>query len=103
LLAGRRLMTRAIAMIDVGIAFSFFSCTLASISSTARILYSMAQHGLIADELGQAHEENRTPHVAVGIAALLTFGVPTGACLANSDAFEAQGDFGTLSSFGPAS
>ena len=87
-------------LIDLGIAFSFFSCTLASISSTARILYSMAHHGLIAGELGQAHEANRTPHVAVGIAALLTFGVPTGVYLASSTAFEAQGAFGTLSSFG---
>jgi len=87
-------------LIDLGILFSFFSCTLASISSTGRILYSMARHGLIAGELGQAHEENRTPHLAVGIAALLTFGVPTGVYLASTSAFDAQGDFGTLSSFG---
>lgn len=87
-------------LVDLGILFSFFSCSLASISSTARILYSMAQHGLLANELGQAHHENRTPHVAVGIAALLTFGVPTGVYLAGSNAFEAQGDFGTLCSFG---
>jgi amino acid transporter len=64
-------------LIDVGILLSFFSCTLASINSTARILYSMAQHGLVADQIGQAHEQNRTPHRAVGVAALLTFGVPT--------------------------
>ena len=35
--------------IDVGILLSFFSCTLASINSTARILFAMARHGLIPD------------------------------------------------------
>ncbi len=87
-------------LIDVGILLSFFSCTLASINSTARILYSMAQHGLIADELGYAHERNRTPHFAVGIAALLTFAVPAGVYLAGINAFDGQGHFGTLCSFG---
>jgi len=87
-------------LIDVGVLLSFFSCTLASINSTARILYSMAQHGLLADELGQAHVQNQTPHVAVGIAALLTFGVPTAVYLSGISAFDAQGQFGTLCSFG---
>jgi len=87
-------------VIDVGILLSFFSCTLASINSTARILYSMAQHGLIAGELGHAHQQNRTPHVAVGIAALLTFGVPAGVHAAGASAFDSQGHFGTLCSFG---
>jgi amino acid transporter len=87
-------------LIDVGILLSFFSCTLAAINSTARILYSMAQHGLVAGELGHAHAQNRTPHVAVGIATLLTFAVPAAAYAAGSSAFEAQGHFGTLCSFG---
>lgn len=87
-------------LIDVGVLLSFFSCTLAAINSTARILYSMAQHGLIADELGHAHEQNQTPHRAVAIAALLTFGVPTVVLLSGVSAFDAQGHFGTLCSFG---
>jgi len=87
-------------LIDVGILLSFFSCTLASINSTARILYSMAQHGLVAEGLGNAHERNRTPHIAVGVAALLTFAVPAAVFASGTSAFEAQGHFGTLCSFG---
>jgi amino acid transporter len=87
-------------LINIGILLSFFSCTLASVNSTARILYSMAQHGLLADELGHAHEKNRTPHVAVAIATSLTFGVPTAVYASGVSAFEAQGHFGTLCSFG---
>lgn len=86
--------------IDVGILLSFFSCTLASINSTARILFAMARHGLLHDALGQAHVDNQTPHVAVAVCALLTFVVP--ACLfgAGFSAFECQGHFATLCSFG---
>lgn len=87
-------------VINVGILMSFFACTLASVNSTARILYSMSRHGLFADALGSAHEQNQTPHVAVAFAALLTLAFPAGAWLSGVSAFEAQGHFGTLASFG---
>lgn len=87
-------------LIDVGILFSFFSCTLASINSTARILFSMAQHGLVADALGEAHVDNRTPHVAVALTALITFAIPAALYGAGVSAFDCQGHFGTLCSFG---
>jgi amino acid transporter len=79
---------------------SFFSCTLASINSTARILFSMARHGLIPEALGSAHVENGTPHVAVGLSALITFSVPAALYGAGVGAFDCQGYFGTLCSFG---
>lgn len=86
--------------IDVGILLSFFSCTLASINSAARILFSMANHRLIADAIGHAHGQNRTPHVAVGLCALLTFFIPCVLYAAGVSAFDCQGYFGTLCSFG---
>jgi amino acid transporter len=87
-------------VINIGVLLSFFSCTLASINSTARILFSMAHHGLVADALGQAHVENRTPHVAVGLSALITLSVPSALYASGVSAFECQGYFGTLCSFG---
>lgn len=87
-------------VINVGILLSFFSCTLASINSGARILFSMARHGLIPEALGQAHLENRTPHVAVALTALLTFGVPCALYSSGVSAFDCQGYFATLCSFG---
>jgi amino acid transporter len=87
-------------VIDVGILLSFFSCTLASINSSARILFAMANDHLIADAIGRSHVQNRTPHVAVAIAALVTFGVPTAVYASGVGAFECQGHFGTLCSFG---
>ena len=87
-------------VINVGILLSFFACSLAAVSSTARILYSMSRHGLFTEALGSAHETNQTPHVAVGVAALLMLALPAGAYLSGISAFEAQGHFGTLASFG---
>jgi amino acid transporter len=87
-------------VINVGVLLSFFSCTLASINSSARILFSMAHHGLLPDFLGQAHVENKTPHVAVALCALITLVVPCAVYASGFSAFDCQGYFGTLCSFG---
>lgn len=87
-------------VITVGVLLSFFACTLASINSTARIIFSMARGGLFFESLGAAHQTNRTPYVAVIVAALITFAAPAATELAGVSAFEAQGHFGTLCSFG---
>lgn len=87
-------------VINIGILLSFFSCTLASINSSARILFSMAHHGLIHDALGEAHTENRTPHVAVALTAAITFAVPAALHVAGVSAFESQGHLASLCSFG---
>jgi amino acid transporter len=87
-------------LINIGALLSFFSCTLACINSTARIIFSMARHGLFHDALGEAHETNKTPHLAVALSALITFLVPAAVFLSGINAFDAQGYFGTLCSFG---
>lgn len=87
-------------IINFGILLSFFACTLAAVNSTARIIYSMSRHGLFTKTLGEAHHRNQTPHVAVWLAALLTLALPAGAWILGVSAFEAQGHFGTLASFG---
>jgi amino acid transporter len=88
------------ALINIGALLSFFSCTLACINSTARIIFSMARHGLFHDALGEAHETNKTPHIAVALSALITFLVPAAVYLSGINTFDAQGYFGTLCSFG---
>jgi amino acid transporter len=87
-------------LINIGALLSFFSCTLACINSTARIIFSMARHGLFHDALGDAHETNKTPHIAVALSALITFLVPAAVFLSGINTFDAQGYFGTLCSFG---
>jgi hypothetical protein len=64
---------------DLGAVLSFFSCFLACITAAARVLFLMGRHGALHSVLGEAHEENRTPHRAVllsSVAAFLPAGMP---------------------------
>jgi amino acid transporter len=87
-------------LISIGVLLSFFSCTLACINSTARIIFSMSRHGLFLDALGEAHEKNKTPYIAVGLSALITFLIPASLYSSGVSAFDGQGYFGTLCTFG---
>jgi amino acid transporter len=87
-------------IVNIGVLLSFFSCTLACINSTARIVFSMSRHGLFFEALGEAHEKNETPYLAVGLAAVVTFLIPACFYLFGVSAFDGQGYFGTLSSMG---
>jgi amino acid transporter len=88
------------AFINVGVLISFFSCTLASINATARIIYSMARHRVAPRVLGVVHHRNETPYVAIGFAGLLSFVVAYVPTLFGVSEFDGQGYFGTLCSFG---
>ncbi len=58
-------------LISIGALISFWSCFLACTNAGARILFSMGQHGLFPSTVGNAHEKNKTPHIALSISALL--------------------------------
>jgi amino acid transporter len=88
------------AFINIGVLISFYSCTLASVSATARIIYSMARHRIAPGVLGAVHPRRSTPYVAVIFAALLTYVVALAPSLFGVSDFDSQGYFGTLCSFG---
>ena len=88
------------AFINVGILLSFFSCTLASINATARIIYSMARHGAAPRMLGTVHPRNETPYVAIAFVSLVTLVIAVAPSLFGVTEFDSQGYFGTLCSFG---
>ena len=87
-------------LISLGALLSFFSCTLACINSTARVFFAMAHHGVLHDALGEAHESNKTPHVAIALSALITFLVPASLNVFGVKTFDAQGYLGTISTYG---
>jgi amino acid transporter len=87
-------------IINIGILLSFFSCTMASINATARIVFSMARHGVAPGLLGAAHEKSETPRYALGLAAILTLVLAVAPWLGGISPYESQGYFGTLCSFG---
>jgi amino acid transporter len=58
--------------IDVCAMITMLSCTLACVTAAARVLLNMAHNGLVVGALASVHPQNRTPHVAVVAAAVVT-------------------------------
>jgi amino acid transporter len=87
------------APISLGAMISFFSLTLSCINAGARILYPMARHGAFPHAIGNSHERNRTPHVAIAVYTVIVFAIPS-VMQFFTDAPTTFGDAGTLAAFG---
>jgi amino acid transporter len=89
------------APVSLGAMVSFFSLALSCLNSGARILYPMARHGMFPAAMGNAHETNETPHVAVTVMAALIFLVPsTMLLLFGMQILDVFNDAGTFGAFG---
>jgi len=87
-------------LIAIGATISFFACTLASINAGARIFFSMGRHGIFHSVVGQAHGSNETPHIAVTLAAIVTFLAPASTSLFGVKLLDNYGYFGTIATYG---
>lgn len=86
--------------ITIGAVFSFFACVLASLNSAARILFLMSRHGIFSATLGGVHTDNRTPHHAVALTAVLAF-IPAGVLAwFGNGMFDIYGWIGTTATLG---
>ncbi len=61
---------------SLGIALSYFVCTLAQLNAGSRVLYHMAQKNMFAARFGVAHPKNRTPHRAIALLAVVALALP---------------------------
>ncbi|HEY4949981.1 MAG TPA: APC family permease [Candidatus Acidoferrales bacterium] len=61
---------------SVGIALSYFACTLGSLNAGARVLYYLAQNRMFAPSFGSAHPVNKTPHRAIALISLIAIACP---------------------------
>jgi amino acid transporter len=61
------------APISFGAMASFYSLALSCMNSGARILYPMGKLGVFHRSIGNSHQTNETPHVAVTIMSILIF------------------------------
>jgi amino acid transporter len=87
------------APISLGAMVSFFSLSLSCINAGARILYPMALHGAFPRAIGNAHDRNRTPHIAITVYTVVLFAIPT-IMQAFTNPLTTFGDAGTLAAFG---
>jgi len=89
------------APVSIGAMVSFFSLALSCLNSGARILYPMARHGVFPAAIGNAHETNETPHVAVTVMAAMIFLVPSMMLLGfGMQILDIFNDAGTFGAFG---
>ena len=87
--------------IDLGIVCSMFACTLACINAGARVLYAMTHDGMSpVRAIGNVHRSRRTPHVAIGVVAILMVLIPLATQVAHISPVDATGGAGTLAVFG---
>jgi len=85
---------------DLGGVVTFFLCFLGCITAAARVLFLMGRHGALHSVLGEAHEENQTPHRAVLLCSIAAF-VPAGVMAQRGmNLFEIYGLLGSLATFG---
>jgi amino acid transporter len=85
---------------DLGAVLSFFSCFLACITAAARVLFLMGRHGALHSVLGQAHQQNQTPHRAVLLSSIAAFLPAAIMMLQGRNLFDIYGLIGTLATFG---
>jgi amino acid transporter len=85
---------------DLGAVLSFFSCFLACITSAARLLFLMSRHGALHSVLGEAHEQNQTPHRAVLLSSIAAFLPAAIMTLRGVNLFDIYGLVGSLATFG---
>jgi amino acid transporter len=61
---------------SIGVALSYFACTLGSLNAGARVLYSMARRHQFAPRFGVAHPVNATPHRGILLLAGTGIAIP---------------------------
>ncbi|MDR3456307.1 MAG: APC family permease [Verrucomicrobiae bacterium] len=64
-------------LLSVGAMFSFFALALSCMNAGARVMFAMGRHDFFPPFTSVAHAKYSTPHVAVGVMAVIMFAVVT--------------------------
>lgn len=86
--------------ISVAIMMSGFSCVLASLNAAARVCFSLGRHGILHSSLGQVHQENETPHIAISVLSMLIFLVPASMSMFKISELDIYGYLATIATYG---
>ncbi|HEY9850129.1 MAG TPA: APC family permease [Leptolyngbyaceae cyanobacterium] len=87
-------------IITLAILVNVFSCIIASINAGGRILFTMARHGIFHDAIGQAHSNNKTPHVAITMLSIFMFIVPASMSLFGLKILDIMTYMATMATYG---
>ncbi|MDE1896110.1 MAG: APC family permease [Rhodospirillales bacterium] len=86
--------------ISAGAMVSFFALNLSCLNAGSRIIYIMGQQGLFHKFTADSHHLNETPHIAVVIMGVLSFGLPSLFSLHGVAVGDLFNDAGTMAAFG---
>ncbi len=86
--------------INIGATISFWSCMVAVITASARIIFYMGHHKILPSVLTEVHSKHDTPYKAVIIAAFILIAVPTIMLILGSNAFDIFNWLGTIATYG---
>ncbi len=87
-------------LIDLGVALSFFACTLGSLNAGARVLFALSRHGLFHKSASTAHAVNATPHIAVTLLAIIAAALSLALTQSGYGLLDTFGLLGTIATFG---
>ncbi|MGH3640531.1 MAG: APC family permease, partial [Mycobacterium sp.] len=87
-------------ILDIGIAASFFACTLASVNALVRVLFCMGREGVAPKQFGRTHHRFQTPAWAIATAMAAITAIPVAILVAGATPEEGLRIFLTLSACG---
>lgn len=87
-------------IITLGTAISFFAGFLACANAGARILLSISRHGIVHSSVGNVHDKNKTPHIAIAFISLTATLIPIILIALNNEIFDIYGWLGTIATYG---
>lgn len=88
------------AVLDLGIAASWFACSIASVNALARILFCMGREGVAPRILGRTHPVFRTPSMAIMVVMPVVALVPVIIILSGASPEQALVHLFTLGAYG---
>jgi amino acid transporter len=86
--------------LSAGVALSLFACTLGSLNAGARILFTLARHGVLPAALGRAHPLNATPSGALTILAAIALCLSLGLTVFEVGLVDGFAYLGSVATFG---
>jgi amino acid transporter len=87
--------------LEIGAMISFYALALSCMNAGARVMFAMGRHGLFHSSVRRAHSTNGTPHIALGVMAILMFIVVTAfKIIAGYQVLDEFNYAGTMGAFG---
>lgn len=87
-------------LINIGATISFWSCMVAVITASARVIFYMSFHEILPQTLNAVHSKHNTPYKAVIAASFILISVPTVLLILGNNAFDIFNWLGTIATYG---